>query len=145
MSNYSSEHKIPTYAIKVITNADPSFYELIGPILSKREIVDELGGPVWDDNGKLWYVAITGETKELLGVAAFKGDRICSLYVTPSSRGKCVGYALLNQVVTHSDSLELKATATEASRGMFISFGFTEVGTKGQYFLLTKGATDVQS
>ncbi|HEU4752519.1 MAG TPA: ParB/RepB/Spo0J family partition protein, partial [Armatimonadota bacterium] len=36
-----------------LTNQDPEFYPLLGPYLSRREIVAELGGSVWDDDGKV--------------------------------------------------------------------------------------------
>lgn len=44
-----------------MTNEHPDFYRYAGPFLSRREIVKEMGGPVWDEDGKLWFFAVHNE------------------------------------------------------------------------------------
>lgn len=139
MSEYSSEHKVPPYKVVSLKNNAPNFYELVGPFLSRREVVRELGGPMWDDDDKVWFVAIT-ESDEVLGTVAIRKEEVCSLYVVPGSRGRLVAHALLRQCLSRSDHRPLRATATESSRALFIEASFTEVGTKGRYFKMERQA-----
>jgi hypothetical protein len=134
VSDYAAEHKVPPYAIRRMLNTTEGFYELLGPFLARREIVAELGAPVWDDDDKEWFVAVT-EPGDVLGMVAVRsGCEVCSFYVIPGSRELLVGYALLHNAVAGRARGTLKATATEASRGLFTLAGFTETGTRGRYF-----------
>lgn len=45
--------------VRVITNTDPGFYPLLGPFLARREVVKTVGGPLWDDDTKTWFVALS--------------------------------------------------------------------------------------
>jgi L-amino acid N-acyltransferase YncA len=136
-STYTAEHKVPTYAMRELTNQSPDFYLLVGPLLSRREVVAELGGPVWDDDEKIWQVAVS-ESGEVLGMVAARGGEICSYYVTPGSRGLSVGYALLNRMMTRHVGTSCRATATDASLPLFQQAGFKETGTRGRFHLMRK-------
>src|SRR6476660_7482873 len=140
-STYSAEHKVPTFDVLRLTNKSPEFYGVVGPFLSRREIVAELGQPVWDEDSKLWLVAKAGGGETLGLVAVRDGREICSFYVTPGSRGRLVGTALLHQAVTTAGlGKELRATATDASLELFTLFGFVETGTRGRYHLMRRPA-----
>ena len=99
---------------------------------------------MWDDDNKVWHLAIA-DHDEVLGMVAIRdGREICSFYVTPSSRGKSVGYALLHNATKALDGCPLKATATDASLDLFLLCGFREIGTRGRFHLLERVAADVQ-
>lgn len=72
----------------VLTNQDPGFYPLLGPFLSQRNIVAELGFPVFDDPGKVWFVAMDGDKVAGFAGLVSKGDVaiFCSDYVLPDYR-----------------------------------------------------------
>ena len=112
----------------LMTNRDQEFYSTIGPFLSRREVVKEIGGPVWDDDGKLWIVAkVEGRVAGFCGI--HKAD-LCSVYVVPGSRAKGVSKALISraieaakesgldaiQVVTHAPATYLKLSFAEKSK-----------------------------
>jgi hypothetical protein len=141
VSDYTAEHKVPTYQIRELTNTDDSFYSLVGPMLSRREIVAELGGPVWDDDQKRWQLAVT-ESGDVLAMLAVKNGEVCSFYVTPGSRGLSVGYAMLHHASRGHDG-PMKATATDASRQLFLDAGFTETGQRGRFHLMRRGQAGV--
>jgi N-acetylglutamate synthase-like GNAT family acetyltransferase len=130
--------KIPPYAITRVTNGDPSFYSLVGPFLARREIVAELGSPTWDDDDKIWLVAHT-ET-ETLGFIAIQPEKsawsIRSLYVRPEARNEVIGSTLVLRALELNPATTYKATATEASRDLFIACGFIERDKRGKRFTL---------
>lgn len=142
-----------------MTNRNDEFYFLVGPFLSKREIVEETGYPVWDDPNTIWFVAIgteyyvkgSGDSAEIFGlegeytlgigcVRYKKGGRAVpgSLYVLPQFRGKGVGLRLVQEqkkeCLFHSN---IEVVATPASLSIYKKAGFIETGTRGKYTLLT--------
>ena len=138
--DYASEYKVPAYSIRSLSNQSEGFYETLGPMLSRREIVKELGGPVWDDDEKQWWVAVTNEGEELLGSVAYYRSTICSFYVFPQARNKSVGAALLFYALARiPEQPSLRAIATEASFPLFEAFGFEKVGTKGSFQVMERG------
>lgn len=135
MADYTSEHKVTPYTIRRLTNDDPEFYPIVGPLLSRREVVAALGSPVWDEPGKVWWVAVSGG--EAIGMIALSGKLICSFYVPPRTRGLAIGYALLRQLMAEAPSEPLRAVATADSLDLFAALGFVQAGTKGRYINLT--------
>lgn len=136
MANYAMEHKVPRFTIRDITNREPEFYSVVGPYLSRREIVAELGAPVWDDDGKVWSLAVS-EDARVLGFIATKNADICSFWVEPGSRGRLIGSALLYRIVSRATD-ELRTTATEQAVELFGLFGFTETGQRGRYTIMRR-------
>lgn len=137
MTEYTDEHKVPAYTIREIANIDPDFYSILGPFLSRREVVDELGGPMWDDDGKTWWIAVASE-EEVLGTIALHRGQVCSFFITPASRGRSIGAALLGYVLRHHPDQVRKATATEASHHLFQLFGFTDASRRGSFYLMER-------
>ena len=131
-----AEHKVPAYELVEMTNQDPDFYRIVGPWLSRREIVDELGGPVWDDAGKEWIIAHGAGGP--LGMVAFHEGMVCSLYVSPGQRGQLAGTTMVLRLVFRHGHGALRAVATEASRGLFAECGFKEEGRRGRYYLMVR-------
>jgi GNAT superfamily N-acetyltransferase len=141
-SDYSAEHKVPEFSIQELTNESPEFYPLLGPLLANREVVAELGAPVWDDAGKVWFVARAKGSGDLIGMVATLNRSVCSLYVLPGNRGLLVGYALLQIAVSRAGVAPLRATATSASKPLFERLGFAETGTRGKFFVMKREVVD---
>lgn len=123
-----------------LTNEHPDFYPLVGPWLSRRDIVGELGHPVWDDPGKRWFVAI-GEGSPV-GMCALtdRGDlwSFGSFWVHPSVRGEGVGATLLRKALAQSAGFPVTCAATIASVRVFGSAGFVTTGQRGRYTLMRR-------
>jgi hypothetical protein len=47
--------------IVTLAKSDPEFYPLLGPFLASRAVAAAVGGPIWDDDGKTWHVALDGD------------------------------------------------------------------------------------
>ena len=129
--------------IDALTNADPRFYPLLGPYLSNRAVVRELGAPVYDDAGKVWFVVL-GEAGELRGFAAMlpRGRKVvlCSAYVLPAHRKQGVYRALLTTRLDWAlPNTALWARATAASRPALLAAAFTCEGVRGRYYTMTRG------
>lgn len=96
--------------ITTLTNQDKDFYPVLGPFLARREVVAAVGGPVWDEDGKVWFVAQQG--KKVVGFAALeiKGQQalFCSDYAPEQPN---VAAALLEVRLAY---LAGKATAATA-------------------------------
>jgi GNAT superfamily N-acetyltransferase len=121
-----------------ITNKDEKFYRLVGPFISRRSIVAELGNPVWDDEGKVWFVA----TQEgvVVGFAAVKDSgkhkALCSAYVLPEYRGKGIYSTLLESRLKFIGDFPVKAIATPASVPALTKAGLKKIGQKGKFTVL---------
>jgi len=130
--------KIDPYEIATLENTDPTFYATMGPYLSRREVVAELGTPVWDEDDKVWLVAHTTDN-DVYGFVSVQpnGDQfsVKSLYVMPDSRGEVIGAALMHRILSLWPEATLAATATPASCSLFTTFGFEQTGTRGRYTL----------
>jgi GNAT superfamily N-acetyltransferase len=129
--------KTPKYQVVRMTNEDEAFYPTVGPFLSRRSIVAELGAPVWDDDAKVWHVAVA-ETGETLGIVGRRGPEVCSLYVPPEKRGLLIGAALLHAAATEAGDQQLRATVTEAGKPRFEELGFRETGSRGRFATMTR-------
>ncbi len=129
--------RIPSYRIVALDNRHQDFYAVMGPVLSRREIVAELGSPTWDDDGKEWLVALPEDSPAPLGFVAKRGRSICSFYVSPGARGLAVGYALLRRAVATWPNAD-RATATDSSVSLFERVGFTETRKRGRYHVMER-------
>ena len=115
-----------------MTNKGALFYPTMGPRLSNREIVRELGYPVWDDPGKTWFVALDGRI--LLGFCALLPSvpvRFTSDYVLPAYRRRGIYSRLFAARMETAAELPCRASATQASLPMFERHGFTNRGHAG--------------
>lgn len=124
-----------------MTNRDDAFYGTMGPFLSRRAIVKELGYPVWDDDEKLWWVALDGD--DVRGWCAARPERLkvvlTSAYVLPEHRRHGVYRALFGDrlcaMVRGFAPLPIESTVTVMSAPLFEQNGFTRVRTRGHYTL----------
>jgi len=131
-------NKFPKFGIRRLTNTDDDFYPLVGPLLSRRNIVAELGSPVWDDDGKVWHIAVNDEG-EVFGMVGRTGSEICSMWVVPDRRGDLVGAGLLHAAASDTED-PLRATVKPEAVELFARLGFAESGTKGTYTKMVRGA-----
>jgi GNAT superfamily N-acetyltransferase len=119
-------------------NEKADFYFLLGPFLSRRIVARELGGPIWDDDGKLWLVALMGNT--VLGFCAFRPQKnviwLCSDYVLPEWRRQGVYNELFAQRFALLHGKYCCAKATASSRWTFERYGFTCTRKHGRYFMM---------
>lgn len=125
--------------VRLMTNRQGGFYEAVGPFLGRRDIVKELGGPVWDDDGKTWSVAMSAG-KAIACVGVMPTGKIASLYVIPERRREGVATRLLEKALATAAVDAFSATATPASVKVFEQQGFIAVGMRGCYTLMEKRA-----
>ncbi len=135
-TDYAQEHKVPPFDLIEMTNRDPRFYPTVGPLLSRREVVGELGGPMWDDDDKDWIIAVG--TDGVYGVIARRRGTVVSLYVVLGQRGRFVGTTMLLRLILRAGGGKLRAIATPASLGLFAECGFKPVTKRGRYTVLER-------
>lgn len=130
----------PDLRIVQMTNKDERFYATLGPYLSRREIVTEIGTPIWDDDGKEWFLAYRG--RKLVGFAGRREhgnhSALVSAYVLPDHRKSGVYTALLRARVDGFDG-PLRAIATPASVPALKRVGLKANGKRGRFTVMEKG------
>lgn len=120
------------FSIIKLYNSDQNFYPLIGPFLSRREIVKEFGWHVWDEDNKVWFVAL-GEKGNVLGFTAVvdngKTAIFDSSYVIPEQRRKGVYTKLFDTAYIYATNTFSKITALSTGKTIEIykNHGFNEV------------------
>lgn len=130
------------YVIKVFTNQHPDFYRVMGPFLSRREIVAETGFPTWDDDSKTWLVASSGS--EVLGFCSYdtrsNGSliRMGSDYVLPQYRRLGIYRALFEEREHLTSGSSKRAVATHYSGAAFARSGYVEVKKFKRYSVFEK-------
>ena len=139
------------YTMLHITNADKEFYRLMGPYLSRRHIVRELGNtPVWDDDRRHWWIAVD-DTDAEVGFAAADEHResvhFPVAYVLPAHRRRGVYAALFAERAQWAGDRLITACASPESLPVFLRHGFAVIGTRGKRFSRVRrepgGDTDV--
>lgn len=128
--------------IRRITNADPDFYRLLGPYLSRREIVAELGYPVWDEDGKTWLVDVTrGRVRGFVAYRTAEGKAILtSDYVLPDYRLRGVYRSLFAERMRLLDGVALTATVTKSAAAIYCAHGFVESRAYKNYTVFRRPA-----
>lgn len=128
--------------LRKLTNRDRSFYPTLGPYLARRAIVKELGGRLWDDDTKTWYVALNG--RHVAGFCAARDDSsrvvLQSAYVLPDYRRQGVYRRLFNARMADFADRTCRAVATEASLPVLLAAGFTPVRARGRFTEVIRNA-----
>lgn len=112
------------------TRADADFYTLLGPFLARRDVVKAVGGPIWDDDGKVWSIAtVSGAVVGFIG-GVQTGDHIAlsSGYVCPGTDAASVWAALLDGAI-----IKRVATVGPAELPHFKRAGFKVVRERGRF------------
>lgn len=119
--------------IRTMSNDNPDFYRIIGPLMGSRKVEKEVGIRLYDDADKEWYTAWIGEV--FIGVASIRGCTVSDCYVKPAYRYKGALTAMLASIIKDHHG-KLKATCTSISAGVFASAGFKlKKQTKNFYFM----------
>lgn len=125
-----------------LTNDDPRFYHWIGPFLGSREVHRELGGPVYDDPGKRWWVARKRDV--VVGFCALTVDggtaRLGSAYVVPEERNDGVYSALFVARLDAALALAvpLRAVVRPDAKKLFAKNGFTATRETANYIYFAR-------
>ena len=126
--------------ISRLTNQEKGFYLLMGPFLSRRSIVSELGSPVWDDDGKEWFIATI--RNKVVGFAAVKNSgsyhSLVSAYVLPENRRRGIYRQLLMERLKSIGEGPVKSTASPASVRALQSVGFKIVRKRGMFTVMER-------
>lgn len=119
-----------------LTNEDPRFYPLLGPFLSRKEVVREVGAPVWDEDGKAWVVITddTGSVAAFGAITSQKGHvRFTSDYVLPARRGNGLHRQLIRERLKATEGTPAIAICTGEGLRAYLAEGFTPVRDKGRF------------
>ena len=112
-------------------NTAPDFYRLVGPFLGSREVHRELGGPVYDDPGKIWWLAMLGGA--VVGFCALRVEgrtvKLGSAYVVPDARRSGACERLFEARLAQALELDLpiRATVRPAAAALFRRHSFRVV------------------
>lgn len=119
-----------TSRITVLTNTDSDFYPVMGPFLSRREVVAAVGGTIWDEDGKTWIVA-RGRGGAVDGFCAFAARGrawwVESLYTVtgdPELAARLIQYTVDRFAEGRP---QLQATVRHPYLDAYIAAGFTTV------------------
>lgn len=119
------------WQIRVMSNDNPAFYRLLGPLMGSRNVEKEVGIRMYDDADKYWYTAWHGDI--FAGVASIRGRVVSDCYVKPQYRCKGALTAMLSSIVK-DNTTGLKATCTSMSRGVFERAGFKLVAKTKNFY-----------
>jgi GNAT superfamily N-acetyltransferase len=129
--------------LRTLTNKDRSFYQIMGPYLARRNIVKDLGGHIWDDDNKTWYVALNG--RQVVGFCAARDDgktvAFQSAYTLPDHRKQGVYRMLFLARLADHPGRRVRCVATEATLPVLLAHGFTPVRNRGRYTEVTRNAS----
>ncbi len=125
--------------IKSITNKDDTFYPLMGPYLANREVVKELGYPIYDDDDKVWFIAFKDDTLAGFCYLQPKGKNkytVGSSYVVKSFRREGVFRGLITRILVEikGSKVELISNKEEVGK-VLLSLGFVGAGKRGSYII----------
>lgn len=130
--------QLTTLEIASMSNSHEEFYQIMGPFLSRRDVVGELGHPVWDEDARVWTLArMVGELVGFVAaLPAKEGWHVGSLWVCPSSRRSGVASRLLAGLPMRRQ--RLTAVVTEMGRPVFERAGFVEEKGRGRFVVMVK-------
>lgn len=126
--------------VRRLSNTDPAFYPLLGPFLARREVVKEIGGPVWDEDDKTWFVALVHGEVAGFCAALDDGKRVAfgSDYVVPKYRDKGVYRALFEARWGQYADRPARGVCRATVRDMYAQYGFAAVRDRGSFTEMTR-------
>jgi GNAT superfamily N-acetyltransferase len=131
--------------IRQLSNTDHDFYLLLGKFLSKRNIVKEIGAPVWDDDHVTWFVAIVNNVSVGFSSMIKRKNHIEFLrsYVSPEYRNQGIYNKLFGFRMERAqkDTIKIKAVASGKSINTYLRYGF-QIKTKYKYDTLLAWEAD---
>lgn len=127
-----------------LTNTDRAFYPTLGPFLANRDVIKTVGGPIWDDDTKTWFL-LKDKKHGVMGFAAvaLHGHRttIESLYIrNPTWRR--IATELVGVIVDrYGSGTDLHAVVRHDIAYAYTESGFEEAGTTKEFTKLTRKAS----
>jgi N-acetylglutamate synthase-like GNAT family acetyltransferase len=118
-----------------MSNDNPAFYRLIGPLMGSRTVEKEVGIRMYDDGDKCWYTAWHGDI--FAGVASVRCTVVSDCYIKPQYRRSGALTAILESIVK-DHAAGLRATCTSMSRGVFERAGFTQVAKTKNFYRMER-------
>jgi GNAT superfamily N-acetyltransferase len=119
----------------------------MGPYLARREIIKALDEPLYDDDGKVWYVAVSkADNNKVLGFASVmptKGGKkviFDNAYVLPDYRNNGIFHMLVQQRLQDYQNVEITLIANGRSAVLYESFGFRVYRETKNYKFMTSVA-----
>lgn len=131
------------YTLRQLTREDRDFYGILGWFFGSRLVARDLGMPVFDDDNRVWVVAMHEGRPVACSSIEIKGSRaaIKSAWVRPEHRSNGIYSRMLLERLKIAEKASVKvitATATEASRKALVKCGFENAGMRGKYYLMRK-------
>jgi hypothetical protein len=123
--------------VKIVkrTNQDKDFYTLLGPFLAKRNIEKEIGYKIYDDDEKVWFIAI--EMRKIIGFCYLQKKanhyQIGSCYVVEEYRQKGIFRELFTEATKGIQGNVTLTTKNENLRKMLIEEGFEAKNQRGGF------------
>jgi len=112
-----------------MTNEHADFYRLLGPLFARREVHRQVGGAIYDDDGKTWIIARDGDQ-----VAGFIGIRSQgptavaeSCYLADENDTDLLAI-LIRAALASVAPTPVRTTVRHAHAGAYAAAGFTEAG-----------------
>lgn len=110
-------------------------YPTVGPFLAKRAIAKELGGPIYDDDGKMWFLA--RENGVVVGFATLllKGSilHLEEVYVLPTHRYNGIHTRLIDERLKYCPpGSTVQVLVNASSIDQYKARGFTEKRKRGK-------------
>lgn len=124
-----------------MTNADPKFYARLGPFLARREVEKEIGYKIYDDDDKVWFIALEGERVLGFCYLARKTEahyQIGSCYVVEAARREGIFRQLFTEATRNIKGAVSLTTRNQALIGMLEREGFSRLGMKGSFVRFAK-------
>jgi hypothetical protein len=125
--------------IKIIelVNTDDEFYPTLGPYLARRDVHAYLGGPLWDDAAKTWFVAL--DAGQVAGFAAVASRRrklyLESLYLSDDAN-ETTGQQLVRTAMRRYKEHTLYVTVRRDHTAPYAESGFVQVGETAKFVSL---------
>ena len=125
-----------------IDGTDRKFYSILGPFLGDREIIKELGSPIYAENEKRWFVAMD-ENQMVMGFVGLKPMvnnkmALSSFYVIPQNRNQGIGGRLMSVLVDYAQNKTITATVRGRAKRIFLSHGFTIIRKSRNYIFMER-------
>jgi len=121
--------------LTTMTNQHPDFYRVLGPFLARREVHKQVGGPVYDDDGKTWIVARNsdGQVLGFIGITNAKGTAVAkSCYLVDETDTDLLA-DLIGAVLATVAPTPVRTTVRAARADAYIKAGFVEAGRTGGF------------
>ncbi|MFJ5926523.1 GNAT family N-acetyltransferase [Kitasatospora sp. NPDC092948] len=123
--------------LAVRTNTDPDFYQVMGPHLASKTVHKALGGPPWDEDGKVWVTAGADGEPALgfVGVVLLKNGtgRVESLYTVPGERDTGLAQRLVAAAVQAAGPRHLRAVVPPQFVDAYTAAGFATTAVPDKY------------